>query len=370
MAEKSKNLLENRQALKNNSPKNTKSSLVKKELIANKNKKEQSKKIKTALSSKENAGAKIKTKKSLLIDSIEDDEIEDQNDLEEEIEKEGTKGVYTESSIQWYLEEINKIPLLTREEEDKLARAVTTGDVEAKNKLIVSNLRFVVQVAKKYQKYGISLLDLINEGNMGLIKAAERFDPDLGYHFISYAVWWIRQAIILAINQKASIIRLPMNRTIDLNRIEKIQKQLEHDLGHEPTLAQIAERLDIPEAEVKWLKQISSDYVSLDAPMSNDSENTQISAVQDDKYESPESTAMNQALSETINSILKELTVNERLIIEYRFGLNGKQRLSLTQAGKKFNLSKERVRQIEKKTLLKLQKYGRKKEIQAFLETE
>lgn len=281
-----------------------------------------------------------------------------------------TKGPFTESSIQWYLEEINKIALLTREEEDTLARATIAGDKEAKNRLIVSNLRFVVQVAKKYQKYGISLLDLINEGNMGLIKAAERFDPDMGYHFISYAVWWIRQAIILAINQKASMIRLPMNRTIDLNRIEKVQKEMEHELGEEPTLAQVAERLDMSEKEVKWLKQISYDYISLDAPLTNDSESTQVSMVEDEKYDSPESLAMGQALKDSINNILDQLTEAERQIIEFRFGLNGKQRLSLTQAGKRFKLSKERVRQIEKKTLLKLQKSGKKKGLDIFLKNQ
>ena len=222
-------------------------------------------------------------------------------------------------------------------------------------------------MAKRYQKYGIRLLDLINEGNMGLIKAAERFDPDMGYHFISYAVWWIRQAIILAINQKASIIRLPMNRTIDLNRIEKVQKELEHELGEEPTISMVAERLDISEDEIKWLKLISADYVSLDAPLGTDSENTQMSTIEDDKYESPEVEAMNNALHDTINIILDELTVSEKAIIEYRFGLNGKDRLSLTQAGKRFKLSKERVRQIEKKTLLKLQKYGHEKELEVFL---
>lgn len=281
--------------------------------------------------------------------------------------KDSAKNPYTESSIQWYLEEINKIPLLTREEEDALARRVVQGDEEAKNKLIVSNLRFVVQVAKRYQKYGISLLDLINEGNMGLIKAAERFDPNMGYHFISYAVWWIRQAIILAINQRASMIRLPMNRTIDLNRIEKTAKELEIELSEEPTIAQIAARLDMPEEEVKWLRQISADYVSLDAPLANDSENTQISLVQDTRTESPEEKTMDKALGKMINEILAELTDNERQIIEYRFGLNGKPRLSLTQAGKKFKLSKERVRQIEKKTLLKLQKYGKQRQLEAFL---
>ena len=281
-----------------------------------------------------------------------------------------TKGPFTESSIQWYLEEINKITLLTREEEDTLARAAIAGDKEAKKRLIVSNLRFVVQVAKKYQKYGISLLDLINEGNMGLIKAAERFDPDMGYHFISYAVWWIRQAIILAINQKADMIRLPMNRTIDLNRIEKVQKEMENELGVEPTLAQVAERLDMSEKDVKWLKQISYDYVSLDAPLTNDSESTQVSMVEDEKYDSPESLAMGQALKDSINNILDQLIEAERQIIEFRFGLNGKQRLSLTQAGKRFNLSKERVRQIEKKTLLKLQKSGKKKGLDIFLKSQ
>lgn len=283
------------------------------------------------------------------------------------LKKGSVKSPYTESSIQWYLEEINKIPLLTREEEDSLARAAVKGDKTSKDKLIVANLRFVVQVAKKYQKYGISLLDLINEGNMGLIKAADRFDPEMGYHFISYAVWWIRQAIILAINQKASMIRLPMNRTIDLNRIVKIQKEMEAELGKEVSITEIAERLDIPVKEIRWLKSVSADLVSLDAPLSSDSETTQVSSVQDNKYDTPEESVMDSALSETINQILGELTKNERAIIEYRFGLNGKERLSLNQAGKKFNLSKERVRQIEKKTLIKLKEYGSKRQLNAFL---
>lgn len=308
------------------------------------------------------------------IETTQGPELQSLAEMPEEIEKPDiladksiTKNPYTESSIQWYLEEINKIPLLSREEEDRLARLATAGDQAAKDKLIVSNLRFVVQVSKKYQKYGISLLDLINEGNMGLIKAAERFDPNMGFHFISYAVWWIRQAIILAINQKAAMIRLPMNRTIDLSRIEKVQKELEHELGEEPTLAQIADRVDMPESEVQWLKQISSDYVSLDAPLGGESENTQMSLVPDNKYESPESTVMSGALRESLNTILGELTPSEREIIEYRFGLNGKVRLSLTQAGKRFKLSKERVRQIEKLTLLKLRKYGQKKHLEEFL---
>jgi len=314
------------------------------------------------------AAPKTNTKKRTRLAEM-GPEIEIRNE-EPVVDKTLAKNPYTESSIQWYLEEINKIPLLTREEEDRLARGAIAGDAKSKERLITANLRFVVQVAKKYQKFGISLLDLINEGNLGLIKAAERFDPDMGYHFISYAVWWIRQAIILAINQKAAMIRLPMNRTIDVARIDSIQKELENELGEEPTLTQIADRLDMPEAEVRWLKQISSDYVSLDMPANADSENTQISQVRDDKYISPEDQVMQGALHDSLHQILGELTASEREIIEHRYGLNGKKTLSLTQAGKKFNLSKERVRQIEKLTLLKLQKYGKQRHLEDFLDKE
>ncbi|MCS6972466.1 MAG: RNA polymerase sigma factor RpoD/SigA [Turneriella sp.] len=320
-----------------------------------------------AVASKKKKPQKVKAKKPELPEIIPETELHESEPL---LDKSLSKNPYTESSIQWYLEEINKIPLLTREEEDRLARAAIAGDQKAKERLITANLRFVVQVAKKYQKYGISLLDLINEGNLGLIRAAERFDPDMGYHFISYAVWWIRQAIILAINQKASMIRLPMNRTIDLARIEAIQKELENELGEEPTLAQIADRLEMPEAEVRWLKQISSDYVSLDAPISSDSENAQIAQVRDEKAVSPENQVMQSALKEALQEILNELTPGEREIIEHRYGLNGKTPLSLTQAGKKFKLSKERVRQIEKLTLLKLQQYGKKRNLDAFLKND
>ncbi|RME92430.1 MAG: RNA polymerase sigma factor RpoD/SigA [Candidatus Hydrogenedentota bacterium] len=274
---------------------------------------------------------------------------------------------YTESNIQWYLEEINKIPLLSREEEDELARRAAKGDKEAKNKLIVSNLRFVVQIAKKYQQFGIPLLDLINEGNMGLIKAAERFNPDKGYHFISYAVWWIRQAIILAINQKGSMIRIPVNRTIDLNKIEKVQKELQHKLGREPTLPEIAENLDISEKEIKWLQQLPMDTVSLDAPLGKDGNNTHMQIVEDIKSPSPENEYFKEELKQALEEILNELTENERKIIELRYGLNGQKPLSLTAAGEMFGLSKERVRQIEKKTLLKLQRYGEKKKLKEFL---
>ncbi|MFA5519640.1 MAG: sigma-70 family RNA polymerase sigma factor, partial [Spirochaetota bacterium] len=148
---------------------------------------------------------------------------------------------FTDSSISWYLDQINKIPLLTREQEDAFARKARDGDERAKNELIKGNLRFVVSVAKKFQTSGVSLLDLINEGNLGLIKAAEKFDPDRGFHFISYAVWWIRQSIILAISQKSSLIRLPLNRTADLQKIERVHKKLEHQLGREPLASEIAE---------------------------------------------------------------------------------------------------------------------------------
>lgn len=260
----------------------------------------------------------------------------------------------TDSSLSWYLEQINKIPLLTREEEDLYARLARSGDEASKNILIKSNLRFVVSVAKKYQTSGISLLDLINEGNMGLIKAAEKFDPDKGYHFISYAVWWIRQAIMLAISQKTSLVRIPLNRTADLQRIEKVHKQLESQLGREPTAEEISESMDMDGAEVQYLKNLPQDFISLDATLGDSDDTTLVSNLEDERGDSPDKEILQKTLTRELNAILETLTKSEREIIRMRFGLGGAQPMSLQQIGEKFGLSKERIRQIEKKALRKL----------------
>lgn len=282
--------------------------------------------------------------------------------------KKRKKGGFSDSSISWYLEQINKIPLLSREEEDKLARGSREGDEVAKNRLIQANLRFVVSIAKKYQTSGISLLDLINEGNMGLIKAAEKFDPDRGYHFISYAVWWIRQAIILAISQKASLIRLPLNRTADIQKIEKVNKKLENKLGREPTPAEIAEDIDLNDEEINHLRNITQDFISLDSFYGDSEDTTILSMIVDSRVDSPDRKVLDESLKNALDDILSTLTESEREILRMRYGLNSYEPMSLQQIGDKFNLSKERIRQIEKKAIRRLRHPSRSQKLKSFLQ--
>lgn len=278
-----------------------------------------------------------------------------------------SRDMFNDSSISWYLEEINKIPLLTREEEDFLARRAREGDEESKNKLIQANLRFVVSIAKKYQTSGISLLDLINEGNMGLIKAAEKFDPDRGFHFISYAVWWIRQAIILAISQKASLIRLPLNRTADMQKIEKVHKALESKLGREPTASEIAENLDMDDEEINHLRNITQDFVSLDSTFGDSDDTAIVNTIVDKNSESPDKDILDESLRDALEEVLDTLTESEKKIIKMRFGLDDYEPMSLQQIGDKFNLSKERIRQIEKKAIRRLRHPSRSQKLKSFL---
>lgn len=271
------------------------------------------------------------------------------------------------SSIGWYLESINKIPLLSRLREDYLARAARMSHSRAKDELIKANLRFVVSIAKKYQTSGIGLLDLINEGNLGLIRASERFDPDRGYHFISYAVWWIRQAIILAISQKGSFIRLPINRTADIHRIEKVNKMLEEKLGREPTANEIAQELDVELSEVRNLRNMTFDYVSLDAKVGDSDDNSFFVMVEDKTAESPMKKVEEESLTDALQKVISTLTPNEQEILRLRFGLTGNDPMSLQQIGKQFNLSKERIRQIEKKALRRLRHPSRSMKLQVFM---
>lgn len=319
------------------------------------------------------AAGSIKKKKT----EPEDEEIilEDEDFNEENEDKSPGKrkrahaaDFFSDSAISWYLEQINKIPLLTREEEDTLARSSREGDEKSKERLIQANLRFVVSIAKKYQTSGISLLDLINEGNMGLIKAAEKFDPDRGYHFISYAVWWIRQAIILAISQKTSLIRLPLNRTADMQKIEKVHNKLENKLGREPTPGEIAEELDMDDEEINHLRNISQDYISLDATFGDSDDTSIISMVEDSRIEAPDKKVLDESLQVALDSVLNELTDAEREIIKMRFGLNGYKPMSLQQIGEEFNLSKERIRQIEKKAIRRLRHPSRSHKLKSFLQ--
>jgi len=273
-----------------------------------------------------------------------------------------------ENVLSMYLAEINAIPLLSRIEEDTCARAAAKGDKRAKEKLIKANLRFVVNVAKKYQNQGLPLMDLISEGNIGLMNAIEKYDVNRGYHFISYAVWWIRQAILKAICEKSRMIRLPLNRANELVQIEKARKELQNMKGGEPETEDIARFLDMDAAHVESLVNISRDLVSLDTPVFAEKDSTLLGEfVEDSEYKSPDEVVMERSLQREINGVLRSLSGKESEIIQYRFGLNGRMPMSLKEVGDKFKLTKERIRQIEKKAIKRLQHPSRSQYLEAYV---
>jgi RNA polymerase primary sigma factor len=254
-----------------------------------------------------------------------------------------------------YLKEINRIPLLTEEEELDLAIRSRDGDEFARQRMVEANLRFVVNVAKKYQNEGLPLIDLINEGNIGLMTALDKFDPDRGYRFISYAVWWIRQSIMKAINEKGRAVRLPLNRTNELLQMQKAQRSLMKDLEtEEPTAEQIGELAGFDADHVENLLAISRDLVSLDAPIFNNGSASSVADFIEDDAQSPEDALLDSALKDDVRRLLSSLSDREREIIELRFGLEGQVPMSLKEIGELYNLTKERIRQIEKRALDRL----------------
>jgi len=273
-----------------------------------------------------------------------------------------------ENILSIYLKEINKVPLLTREEEQDYARRAAKGETLAKNKLIQANLRFVVNVAKKYQNQGLPLADLISEGNIGLMNAIARFDVSKGYHFISYAVWWIRQAILKAICEKSRMIRLPLNRANELVQIEKVRKELQSESRGDPEIQEIAKVLDMSEDHVADLVNISRDMVSLDTPIYDEKDSSILSDFVEDKgQKAPEESAIDRSLRDDINAVLNTLSSKEADIIQYRFGLNGKRPMSLKEIGNRYKLTKERIRQIEKKALKRLQHPSRSHSLRSYM---
>jgi RNA polymerase primary sigma factor len=260
-----------------------------------------------------------------------------------------------ENILSMYLKEINRIPLLTRQQENEYATQAALGDAKAKEVLIKSNLRFVVNVAKKYQNQGLPLADLISEGNIGLINAIERYDVTKGYHFISYAVWWIRQAVLKAICEKSRMIRLPLNRANELVQIEKTRKLFEGSASEDKEIREIAEFLNMTPDHVSDLVSVSRDLVSLDTPVFDERNASVIGDfIENDSYQSPESYATDLNLKEDINKVLSTLTVKERQVVEYRFGLNGRRPMSLKEIGDRLHLTKERIRQIEKAAIKRI----------------
>jgi len=260
-----------------------------------------------------------------------------------------------ENVLSMYLREINRIPLLSREEENDFATRAATGDEKAKEILAKSNLRFVVNVAKKYQNQGLPLADLIAEGNIGLLSAIDHYDVTKGYHFISYAVWWIRQAILKAICEKSRMIRLPLNRANELVQIEKARSLFEGEISEEDEIREVARFLNMEPEHIKDIISISRDLISLDAPVYDERNSTTVGElIENEKHESPEQNAIQSSLRDDINQVLSTLTAKEREIVEYRFGLNGKRPMSLKEIGDRMHLTKERIRQIEKAALKKV----------------
>ena len=271
--------------------------------------------------------------------------------------------------LSMYLKEINKIPLLTREEEVELCEKAKKGDKAAKDKIIKANLRFVVKVAKKYQNHGLDLTDLISEGNIGLINAIEKFEPSRGYHFISYAVWWINQSILKAVSEKSRAIRLPLNRANELVRIEYESNLINGTLSEAEEVEQIAQMLNMNESKVRELLSISNGMISLDAKAaSSENDNSLVGDYfEDQTYDKPEEHTVEAALKDDVNSLLKTLKPNEQKVIRLRYGLGGYKPMSLQEIGQECNLTKERVRQIEKKAIFRLQNPTRIKRLDGYL---
>ncbi len=273
-----------------------------------------------------------------------------------------------ENILSIYLNDINRVPLLSREEEKDLAVKARAGNTLARDRLAQANLRFVVNIAKKYQNQGLPLEDLISEGNIGLLNAVERFEVERGYHFISYAVWWIRQSILKAICEKSRMIRLPLNRANELVQIEKARKTLAGNLSEYDEIAEIAELLNLDKGLVAELTSISRDLVSLDTPVYTDRDTTSLGDfIEDSAYKAPEEAALDATLREDVAKVLATLAEKEASILRMRFGLDGFAPMSLKEVGDKFNLTKERIRQIEKKAIERLQQASRRELLEGYV---
>jgi RNA polymerase primary sigma factor len=270
-------------------------------------------------------------------------------------------------SLDQYLREISAYPLINREEEAELARRIRDGSDAALDKLVRSNLRFVVSVAKRYQNQGVSLADLINEGNIGLMRAAQKFDETKGIKFISYAVWWIRQAILQALAEQSRIVRVPLSRAGTLHRIGKRSSSLTQELGREPTVEEIAEELELSEEEIKHTLVMAQSHLSLDAPLVPGEDGQLLDYVSDQFAAGPDEDLYTQALSRSIDEALGTLSEREAKVLRLYFGLGDTEPLTLEQIGERFGITRERVRQIKERALSRLRHQSRARFLETFL---
>ena len=273
-----------------------------------------------------------------------------------------------EDPVKMYLKEIGKVKLLTAEEEVKLAKRIEAGDQDAKNKLTEANLRLVVNLAKKYVRRGMTLLDLIQEGNMGLIKAVEKFDYTKGYKFSTYATWWIRQAITRAIADQARTIRIPVHMVETINKLRHVSRQLLQELGREPSPEEIADKMKIPVEKVREIEQISQEPKSLETPIGEEEDSHLGEFLPDENTLPPDEEASKEMLKNQIEDILKTLTDREQQVIRLRFGLDDGRQRTLEEVGREFSVTRERIRQIEAKALRKLKHPARARQLKDFLE--
>ena len=314
---------------------------------------------------------------TLSLDDFEPDfddlAVEDEEDITEE---DLLNGAYnddiTDDSVRMYLREIGKIPLLSLEKETELAEKAIQGDQRAKDKMAEANMRLVVSIAKRYSGRGLELLDLIQEGNTGLLRAVDKFDPSKGFKFSTYATWWIRQAITRAIADQARTIRIPVHMVETINKLMRTSRRLTQELNREPTNQELAKEMDMDVEKIEYIQKIKQDITSLDAGIGRDGEEGEESTlgdfIEDEDTASPEESATVQLLKEQVREILSTLSDRERKILEMRFGLNGTKSHTLEEVGLEFAVTRERIRQIEAKALMKLKKHKDSKKLHEYLD--
>ena len=307
-----------------------------------------------------------------IVDDMEDLQIDDAEIAKEvegaEAPDAGADNVSIDDPVKVYLKEIGRVPLLTPEEEIELAVRIGEGDEAAKKRLSEANLRLVVSIAKRYLGRGMQFLDLIQEGNLGLIKAVEKFDYTKGFKFSAYATWWIRQAITRAIADQARTIRIPVHMVETINKVKKVSSQLLHANGREPSAEEISEELDMPVEKVREIMRVAQEPVSLETPIGEEEDSHLGDFIPDDDAPAPADAASHTLLKETLDSVLDSLTPREEKVLRLRFGLEDGRSRTLEEVGKEFNVTRERIRQIEAKALRKLRHPSRSKRLKDFLD--
>lgn len=319
----------------------------------------------------ENAAKRNEMEELDLIDddqfTIIDDEENNMDDDDEPVEIPSTREIATEDSVRLYLREIGRIQLLKPDEEIELARKILQGDMMAKRKLVQANLRLVVSIAKKYIGRGLSFLDLIQEGNLGLIRASEKFDHERGYKFSTYATWWIRQAITRALADKSRTIRVPVHMVETINKLKKVTRQLAQELNRKPTEHELANAMDVSIVKLHEIIKAAKEPISLETPIGKEEDSRLGDFIEDAETDRPETTVTHELLRQDLAKMLNELTPRERDVLRLRFGLDDGRQRTLEEVGQLFNVTRERVRQIEFKALRKLRQPGRSSRLREYL---